>query len=263
MEPVRGSKRGAHKIPNLKSKTKSQKINPASEHPDSPLSDDNDKNTHQKSPRKRKVSRKVTGQEGNLKKIGRSSITTLESMMDLAILATLVLRRTEKEESQEHLNILKNRFLTHCAELQVPVKKQEALGHTSQRHQEERKKSAVGKQTLSSLEKDLKGVVSALESTEQQMSSLQNACSSLRERVEEEEENAKEILQRSHQSVLSLPFHAPRKDETTLEARLRKQVPDTECDSTARKLGEILQKSEAVKNAEALLTQAHKHLDQL
>nr|XP_057945149.1 centromere protein Q [Doryrhamphus excisus] len=227
MEPVRGSKRGAYKVPNLKSKTKSKKTSPSTGHPGSPLSDGNDKNTSQKSPKKRKVSRKVKGQ-GNLKKIGRSSIIALENMMDLAILETLVLRRTEKKETQGHLNILKNRFLTHCAELQVPVKKQEELGHLSQRNQEERNKSAVGKQTLSSLEEDLKSVLSALESTEEQMSSLENACRSLRERVEEEEENAKEILQRRHQSVLRLPSLAPSKNETTLEVRLRKQVPDTD-----------------------------------
>nr|XP_061831329.1 centromere protein Q-like [Nerophis lumbriciformis] len=253
MKPVRGSNRRAKNVPDLKKKTKTTNVvNSSTEHPDSPRRDDDDR----QSPKKRKAPLKV-GVRGNLKKIRRSSIIALENMMDLAILSTLVMGQREKKESQEHLNILKNRFLTHCAELQVPVKKQEELGNSSQRHQVEKKKSALGQQTLISLEKNLQSVISTLESTEEEASSLQSACNSLRERLEEEEENAKEILQRSHQSVLGLPSHPPGTDESTLEARLRQQVPDTDRDVTARELGKILQKPNTVKNAKILLTQAH------
>ncbi|XP_051918528.1 centromere protein Q [Hippocampus zosterae] len=249
MKPLRGSNREASKIPRLKNKSK-KKTHPATDRPDSPPAGDNNGATKRRSsPKKRKASEtapKVKVSK-NLKQIQRSSIIALENVMNIAILTTLGLRRTEKKESQEHLNIVKKRFLTHCAELQVPVQKNDALWKSWQRHREESRKHEAGKQTLTSLEEDLKAVVSTLESTEEQTVSLERACSSLRERLEEEEESAKEILQRSEQAVLALPSYPPRTDETTLEALLRKQVPDKDCETVSRKLEAILQKSETGK----------------
>ncbi|XP_049574330.1 centromere protein Q [Syngnathus scovelli] len=224
MKPLRSSHREPSKIPTLKNKSK-KKTRPAADHQDSPpAADNNDKSKHQNPPKDGKASETAPKVKSSiiLKPMPRSSINALENMLNLAIMTTLGLRLTEKEESQKHLNIVKNKFLSHCAELQVPVQKHETLGQAWPRHREESRKCQAQKQTLTPLEEDLKAVVSALESTEEQASSLQRVCSSLREQLEEEEK-AKEMLQRSKQAVVRLPSRPPRNDETTLEAELMRE----------------------------------------
>ncbi|XP_029000983.1 centromere protein Q [Betta splendens] len=240
MKPVRGSNREPSKAPTLKSKKKKTDTAKATEH--ATVDQDHDvgvskevKQTNPKPARKRKAEgltsapKKMKAQE-NWTLIPRSTVTALENILDLSVLATLALKRTEKKESQEHLNIMKKRFLAHCAELKVPLRKQKDLACSSHQHREETKKSVVGKKSLSTLEENIKAVVSAIESAEERLNTLQNTCSVLRDQVEEEEEKAKEILQISEQATLKLP---PLPLQIGKKARLRQMTPDSDFEVTA------------------------------
>ncbi|KAM4630137.1 centromere protein Q isoform 2-T2 [Polymixia lowei] len=269
MKPVRGSSRASSKQPNFKEKKKPRRKTAKSQESD-PRANNGSGNSHPKPPQKRNakvavasVPRKVRGQE-TWKPMTRSSITAVENILDLSILSTLSFKRTEKEETQKHLNILKKRFLAQCAQLKVPIQRQRDFEQSSRQHREETNKSLVGKKTLSSLEEDLRAVVSTLEKTEEQTASLDCRCSKLREQLEEEEEKAKEILQMSEQGVLSLPALPLRNNnEATLQHRMTRMVPNAESEATVCRLGKVLQNSAPIKDAQMLLVRAHKYVDQL
>ncbi|XP_020568795.1 centromere protein Q isoform X2 [Oryzias latipes] len=259
MKPVRGSKRS----PTLKKKrAEPRKVTP---NQDEEQSDGNqNKPAHQQVAKKRKGSvRKKKGVPDSWVLMPSSSISAVENILDLSILATLALRAPDKKESQTHLNTLKTKFLSECAQLKVPKTKQKHTVHLSLRHQEESKKSLMGQKTLSLLKEDLKSVVNALQKVEERTVSLEHACSSLREELEEEEEKAKEILQIADRSVLKLPPVPSVTEEDALESRLRKIIPANSLESTARKLGAVLQKPKANQEAQMLLTQAQKSAELL
>ncbi|XP_054588397.1 centromere protein Q isoform X2 [Nothobranchius furzeri] len=234
MKPVRGSNRASSQAPSRnKSRKKAQvKSNEGQEQSD-------DSPIHSKPPQKRKaeggqrsVPKEVKGQD-KWKVLPPSSICAMENIMDLSILTTLTMKRKDKV-SQEHLNLLKNRFLAHCTQLKAPVQKHARLVYSSQQHREETRKLAAGKLTLRSLKEDVKAVVRVLENVEEQTASLEKTCRLLRDELEEEEKKA-------------------------AQTHLRKIIPVSQHKTTARRLGKILQKPEASEEEQVLLRQAHKH----
>uniref|UniRef100_A0A3B3ZAK0 Centromere protein Q n=1 Tax=Periophthalmus magnuspinnatus TaxID=409849 RepID=A0A3B3ZAK0_9GOBI len=89
-------------------------------------------------------------------------------------------------------------------------------------------------------QENLRAVVSALEKNEHEMNSLEHQCSVLRNRLQDQEEEAQEVLTVMYQNAL--PFSSA---------------------TMARRLGEILQNRESLQDAQELLSLAHKQVDEL
>uniref|UniRef100_A0A8K9VCV6 Centromere protein Q n=1 Tax=Oncorhynchus mykiss TaxID=8022 RepID=A0A8K9VCV6_ONCMY len=275
MKPVRGSERAASKTPKGKKtgekpnkpgiKTRQRRVSQEEPQPGT------SSQIPQPKPQKKKKGgtvagpRKLKGQE-KWKPLTKSSITALDNILGLSILSVLAGRRTNKEESQEHLNIVKNRFLSKLAQLSVPIQKQEMMIHSSRQHQEETRKSAVGEKILNKLvvrhwkggvcvfqylcvwlsrlmlllcvQAELGAVVGSLKQLEKERDSLENQCFNLRQLLEQQEES-------NQQEQMVCLVHS------------------SHSVTTARCLAKTLQTSGPVQDAQTLLERAYRHADRL
>ncbi|XP_045079140.1 centromere protein Q isoform X1 [Coregonus clupeaformis] len=271
MKPVRGSERAPSKAPKGKKtgekpkkpgeKTRQRRVSREEPQPGT------SSQVPQPKPQKKKGAavagpRKVKGQE-KWKPLTKASITALDNILGLSILSVLATRRTEKEESQKHLNILKNRFLSKLAQLSVPIQNQEMMSHASRQHQEETRKAAVGKKSLNKLAAELRSVVASLEQQEEERDSLERQCFNLRQLLDQEEERNQQILQLSEQGVLRLPTVPQRKDRTLQEQMLRLVPSGDSITTRLHHLAKTLQTSGPVQDAKNLLDLAYRHADHL
>ncbi|XP_058641928.1 centromere protein Q [Onychostoma macrolepis] len=194
--------------------------------------------------------------KGSWKPLTKSSLLFLENMLSLSVLSILALKSKEKEESQKHLNLLKDQFLAKCAQLSVPPRKHGDIMHVSHQFKAESKKSENGRKTLVALEENVRSIVSTLEEMEVQMDSLEEKCRIMRRRLEEEEEKAQEFLQLSEQTVLRLPALPSRPaSEPTLQEHLMKLVPDPPA------VVRTLRTAPVLEDVRAFLELAHKQVD--
>ncbi|XP_077094148.1 centromere protein Q [Siphateles boraxobius] len=221
MKPARGSGRASTRGPKhtaeKKNNNKPRKAKPRAEGP------------HLEPTTSGKASAMVgkSKNQGSWKPMTKSSLLALENMLGLSILSVLALKNREKEESQMHLNRLKDQFLAKCAQLSVPASKHGDIMRVSHQFKAESNKSELGRKSLESLEENMRSVVSTLEEMEVKMESLEEKCRIMRCKLEDEEEKAQEFLQLSEQTVLRVPAVSSRSaDEPTLQEHLMKIVPD-------------------------------------
>ncbi|KAL6481439.1 hypothetical protein MHYP_G00095190 [Metynnis hypsauchen] len=206
---------------------------------------------------KAQKSRKLRGQE-KWKPLSKSSIAAIDNMLGLSILSVLTLRRKEKEESQKHLNLLKDQFLRKCGQLPVPSRKSGNMIQVSQQFQAERQKINHGKKKLQAYEERSKEVLSKLEQLQGTRDILEDKCRIMRDKLETEEENAQEFTQLFEQAVLhlpALPTHSD--DEPTLQEQMMRVVPNPKAVMKA------LQNSKVTEHVNAFLEVAHKQADVL
>ncbi|KAK7162312.1 hypothetical protein R3I94_004843 [Phoxinus phoxinus] len=200
--------------------------------------------------------------QGSWKPMSKSSLLAVENMLGLSILDVLASKKREKEESQMHLNRLKDRFLAKCAQLPVPPSKHGDVMRVSHQFKAERNKTEHGKKTLESLEENLRSVVSTLEEMEVKRESLEEKCRIMRSKLEDEEEEAQEFLQLSEQTVLCVPAVSSRSaSEPALQEQLMKMVPNPPAVVRALQTAPVLGDTRAfleLANKQVDSAQAHK-----
>ncbi|XP_052401770.1 centromere protein Q [Carassius gibelio] len=244
MKPARGSGRASTRGPRRDTHTTDQTSKPRSEAPE-PL------NKHRAPAMTGKSKNKA-----NWKPLTKSTLLALENMLGLSTLSVLALKSKDKEESQKHLNLLKDQFLAKCAQLSVPPRKPGDIMHVSHQFRAERKKSEHGRKTLEALEENMRSVVGTLEEMEVQMDGLEEKCRIMRRKLEEEEDEAHEFLQMSEQTVLCLPALPSRPaGEPTLQEHLMRTVPDPPAVVRALHTAPVLE------DVRAFLELAHKQVD--
>ncbi|XP_036413512.1 centromere protein Q isoform X2 [Colossoma macropomum] len=263
MKPARGSARSSTQRPKGGSRggrgfqQQSQKPLP------------NDRSTQDKSSKssvsavagKAQKGQKLRRQE-NWKPLSKSNIAAIDNVLGLSILSVLTMRRKEKEESQKHLNLLKDQFLAKCAQLPVPSRKSENMMQVSQQFQEERQKINHGKKKLQAYEESSREVLSKLEQLQGTRDILEDKCRIMRDKLETEEENAQEVrtklTQLSEQAVLrlpALPTHSD--DDPTLQEQMMRMVPNPKAVMKAP------QNSKVTWHVNNFLEMAHKQADLL
>ncbi|XP_026861422.2 centromere protein Q isoform X2 [Electrophorus electricus] len=185
MKPARGSSRSSTRGP--KAKVRGERRLPQTGKKPLPSG----RKTQDKS-RKNNLPAEVQKGREKWKPLEKSSIVALDTMLSMSILTALTLRRKEKEESQKHLNLLKEQFLAKCSQLPVPVKKCGNMVQMSRQFQAESQKLKQGKSEIEAFEGSIGVVVGRLEQLQQEMDILEGKCRVMRARMAEEEERAQE-----------------------------------------------------------------------
>ncbi|XP_026861421.2 centromere protein Q isoform X1 [Electrophorus electricus] len=250
MKPARGSSRSSTRGP--KAKVRGERRLPQTGKKPLPSG----RKTQDKS-RKNNLPAEVQKGREKWKPLEKSSIVALDTMLSMSILTALTLRRKEKEESQKHLNLLKEQFLAKCSQLPVPVKKCGNMVQMSRQFQAESQKLKQGKSEIEAFEGSIGVVVGRLEQLQQEMDILEGKCRVMRARMAEEEERAQEIFQLAEQTVLRLPAVPPQPDgELSVQEQMLKMV------SNPKVVMKVLQ-SKVTGTVRAFLELAHKHTDRL
>ncbi|KAG5261996.1 hypothetical protein AALO_G00290920 [Alosa alosa] len=256
MKPVRGSGRKSTKAPQGRGRS-TKNVPTTSEEPGT-----SSEGVKQQQVKKRKRPpssadiNKFRGRE-KWKALAQPIIAALDKMLGLSVLSVLSMRIKEKEETQKHLNILKERFLDRCVQLTVPPRKQVDLGHVSRQYQAESLKAEEGEKRLGALTENHRSVVSTLEELEVTRDRMDEECRLLRSRMEEQEEKSHEVLQRREQTVLHLPPLPPRSEtEQPLQERLMKLLPNRDA------MVKSLQNMPEIQQLNTFMELAHEHTDQ-
>ncbi|XP_019392690.1 PREDICTED: centromere protein Q isoform X2 [Crocodylus porosus] len=192
--------------------------------------------------------------------LSESSREILDTMMDSVILSILSQELIEKEDIQKHLNLLKERLQRHFKNLKVPSGKLGNLKNVVNLKVLEKQKLTSNEKSVALLQEEIEKAVQAAEHADENIRSLQGKIRMLQSKLEEEENKAESVFQRSGRGVLNLP-ELP---TNSLEAPvLQEEILKIPNQTGVLKNLNTIQHSAEMRNMLSLLKQAYEKVDSL
>ncbi|XP_036622099.1 centromere protein Q [Trichosurus vulpecula] len=182
-----------------------------------------------------------------------------EAMMDSMIQSVLRAEVKEKENTQIHLNCLKERFLQLCETHKVSLGEWNSLKEVSNLYLKEMETLEANEEDLELLQKEAEKEVKATELINENIQNLQDKIRTLESELEEEEEKAKQVLQIDGSKALSLP-ELPKKSikAPILHEEILKRIPNQK--DILKDLN-VMNNSAEMKNMLTFIKEAYKKLD--
>ncbi|XP_027694173.1 centromere protein Q [Vombatus ursinus] len=209
------------------------------------------KNTNMK---KKTLKNKVTWQP-----LSKDNKEYFESMMDSMIRSVLRAEIKEKENTQIHLNCLKERFLQLCETHKVSLGDWSSLKEVSNLCLKEMETLEANEESLALLQEETEKAVKATELINENIQNLQDKIRILESELEEEEEKAKQVLQLDGTKALSLP-ELPKKSikAPILHEEILKRIPNQK---DILKDLHVMNNSTEMKNMLTFIKETYKKLD--
>ncbi|NXP20617.1 CENPQ protein, partial [Scytalopus superciliaris] len=214
-----------------------------------------------------------TGENGSSKKVKLSSVAMgswqtlsessrqfLETVVDSVVLSILCQQRKEKDDVQKHLNVLKKRVLRVFKTLKVPPGKLDSLKNMLSLQMAERQMLETNEESLAQLQEEITEAERSAKHIEETVQQLQYKIQVLKNQLEEDEKEARKVIQESGSEEL----HLPELPKRSLQApTLHEEILKTKNQEGLLKDMNTIQQSADLKNLLTLIEKTYEKVDLL
>ncbi|NXU40207.1 CENPQ protein, partial [Drymodes brunneopygia] len=214
-----------------------------------------------------------TGENGSTKKVKLSSATMgswqplsensrqfLENIVESVVLSVLSQQREKKDDVQKHLNVLKERVLRSFKTLKVPPGKLGNLKNIPGLQMAEKQMLETNEESLVQLQEEINEAERSAEHIEEKIQQLQYKIQVLKNQLEEDEKDARKVLQENGSGAL----HLPKLPKHSLQApTLQEEILKVENQEGLLKDMNAIQQSADLKNLLTLIEKTYEKVDLL
>ncbi|NXO32555.1 CENPQ protein, partial [Cisticola juncidis] len=214
-----------------------------------------------------------TEENGSSKKVKLSSATMrswqplsensrlfLENIVDSVVLSVLSQGRERKDDVQKHLNVLKKRVLRRFNTLKVPPGELSNLKNIQSLQMAEKQMLETNEESLVQLQEEITDAQRSAERIEEDIQQLQYKIQKLKNQLEEDEKDARKVLQENGSGTL----HLPQLPKRSLQApTLQEEILKVKNQKGLLKDMNAIQQSADLKNLLTLIEKTYEKVDLL